>query len=82
MNAIPDSSRPSSTRSGWSSTTITTTSIPVFRRCSSLSWTVRREIVKNYDVDGIHLDDYFYPGTDFADEATYERYGQDFEQDR
>ena len=36
------------------------------------------EIVKNYDVDGIHLDDYFYPGTDFADEATYERYGQDF----
>ena len=36
------------------------------------------EIVKNYDVDGIHLDDYFYPGTDFADEATYKRYGQDF----
>ena len=29
-------------------------------------------------MDGIHLDDYFYPGTDFADEATYERYGQDF----
>ena len=24
------------------------------------------EIVKNYDVDGIHLDDYFYPGTDFV----------------
>lgn len=23
-----------------------------------------REIVKNYDVDGIHIDDYFYPSTD------------------
>lgn len=36
------------------------------------------EIVQNYDVDGIHLDDYFYPGTDFADEATFARYGKDF----
>lgn len=36
------------------------------------------EIVKNYDVDGIHLDDYFYPGTDFDDSSTYARYGQDF----
>ena len=24
------------------------------------------EIARNYDVDGIHLDDYFYPGTDFS----------------
>ena len=37
------------------------------------------EIVQNYDVDGIHLDDYFYPGTDFADEATFARYGKDFD---
>ena len=37
------------------------------------------EIVKNYDVDGIHLDDYFYPGTDFADAETYARYGSDFD---
>lgn len=36
------------------------------------------EIVKNYDVDGIHLDDYFYPGTDFDDSATFARYGSDF----
>lgn len=36
------------------------------------------EIVKNYDVDGIHLDDYFYPGTDFDDSATFSRYGSDF----
>ena len=33
------------------------------------------EIARNYDVDGIHLDDYFYPGTDFNDDATYARYG-------
>lgn len=29
------------------------------------------EIIENYDVDGIHLDDYFYPGTDFDDSASY-----------
>ncbi|MCL2664734.1 MAG: family 10 glycosylhydrolase [Defluviitaleaceae bacterium] len=33
------------------------------------------EIVKNYKVDGIHLDDYFYPGTDFSDKQTFARYG-------
>ncbi len=37
------------------------------------------EIVRKYDVDGIHLDDYFYPGTDFADEATFIRYGENFD---
>ncbi len=33
------------------------------------------EIVKNYDVDGIHIDDYFYPGGDFADGEAYAKYG-------
>ncbi len=33
------------------------------------------EIVRNYEVDGIHLDDYFYPGDDFDDSASYARYG-------
>lgn len=37
------------------------------------------EIVRKYDVDGIHLDDYFYPGTDFADESSYLRYGGGFD---
>jgi uncharacterized lipoprotein YddW (UPF0748 family) len=32
------------------------------------------EIIQNYNVDGIHFDDYFYPGTDFNDKATYEKY--------
>ena len=34
------------------------------------------EILQNYDVDGIHLDDYFYPGSDFDDAANYEKYNQ------
>lgn len=36
------------------------------------------EIVKNYDVDGIHMDDYFYPGTGFNDADTYAKYGSGF----
>lgn len=42
------------------------------------------EIVKNYDVDGVHLDDYFYPypnqGEKIAnfDEAEYEKYGKQY----
>lgn len=42
-----------------------------------------REIVENYDVDGIHFDDYFYPSGSkstsnpyvFDDRAAYEQYG-------
>jgi len=37
------------------------------------------DIVRRYDVDGLHIDDYFYPypkgGADFPDGATWERYG-------
>lgn len=36
------------------------------------------EIVKNYDVNGLHMDDYFYPGTDFNDKDTYAKYGKQF----
>lgn len=36
------------------------------------------EIVNNYDVDGIHLDDYFYPGTGFDDSVTFAKYGSGF----
>lgn len=35
-----------------------------------------KEIVENYDVDGIHFDDYFYPGSDFDDSASYSKYGK------
>ena len=33
------------------------------------------EIVRNYDVDGIQFDDYFYPGNDVNDADAYSRYG-------
>ena len=33
------------------------------------------EIVKNYNIDGIHLDDYFYPGSTFNDSGSYAKYG-------
>ncbi len=29
------------------------------------------EIIENYDIDGIHFDDYFYPGRDFNDDRSY-----------
>lgn len=40
------------------------------------------DAVARYDIDGVHLDDYFYPypaaGQDFADDATYAQYGKGF----
>jgi len=36
------------------------------------------EIVKNYAVDGLHMDDYFYPVGDFDDEGTYAYYKQEY----
>lgn len=40
---------------------------------------VVRDIVSRYDVDGIHIDDYFYPypvaGREIPDQGTYAKYG-------
>ncbi len=36
------------------------------------------ELVTRYGVDGVHFDDYFYPGKDFSDAATYSKYGKGF----
>lgn len=36
------------------------------------------ELARNYDIDGIHLDDYFYPGSDFDDAAAFAQYGGRF----
>ncbi|MFI3250462.1 MAG: family 10 glycosylhydrolase [Eubacteriales bacterium] len=33
------------------------------------------EILVNYEVDGIHFDDYFYPSNTFDDASSYEKYG-------
>lgn len=42
---------------------------------------VINEVVKNYDIDAVHFDDYFYPysnGKDFPDKTTYEEYGEQY----
>lgn len=40
------------------------------------------EVVRNYDIDAIHFDDYFYPypvsGVDFPDDQAYRTYGSAF----
>jgi uncharacterized lipoprotein YddW (UPF0748 family) len=40
---------------------------------------VMLDVVKRYDIDGVHIDDYFYPypagGADFPDGASWQRYG-------
>lgn len=36
------------------------------------------ELITRYGVDGIHFDDYFYPGKDFNDTATFTQYGKGF----
>ena len=42
------------------------------------SLAVIRDVVHRYDIDGVHIDDYFYPypegGKDFPDDPSYERY--------
>ncbi|MGN1385416.1 MAG: family 10 glycosylhydrolase, partial [Bacillus sp. (in: firmicutes)] len=43
---------------------------------------VVKELVTNYDIDAIHMDDYFYPykiaNTEFPDQATFKQYGSSF----
>ena len=43
---------------------------------------VVKEITENYDIDGIHMDDYFYPypikDTPFPDSLEYEQYGEPY----
>ena len=36
------------------------------------------EIVENYDVDGLHMDDYFYPEDEFNDDSTYSFYKEKY----
>lgn len=38
---------------------------------------VAMDIVRNYDLDGIHFDFIRYPGPDYPDMETYRRYGKD-----
>lgn len=36
------------------------------------------ELVKKYDIDGVHYDDYFYPAKDFPDNQTFKTYGAEY----
>ncbi len=46
---------------------------------------VMTDVARRYDVDGIHLDDYFYPypekDLEFPDDATYQQYGAGMSRD-
>lgn len=46
---------------------------------------VVKDILTRYDVDGIHMDDYFYPyriaGKEFPDNAAYRKYGNKLDKD-
>lgn len=48
---------------------------PAFKECRDYICDVVKDIVERYDVDGLHIDDYFYPypvaGVEIPDEAQY-----------
>lgn len=52
---------------------------PGVPECRDYICNVVKDVVTRYDVDAIHLDDYFYPypikGLKFPDDATFKRYG-------
>lgn len=43
------------------------------------------DVVNRYDIDGVHLDDYFYPyrvaGLEFGDKKSYQKFGQGMNKD-
>ncbi len=51
---------------------------PGAKAVQELSYKVILDVVQRYDVDGVHLDDYFYPypvaGKPFPDDKTYQAY--------
>ncbi len=55
---------------------------PADPRTREHSLAVILDVVRRYDVDGVHLDDYFYPypdyhnGRDFPDDANWQKYQQ------
>ncbi len=55
---------------------------PGLPQVRALTEDVILEVVRRYDIDAVHFDDYFYPypvaGQAFGDEATFETYGGDF----
>ena len=58
---------------------------PANKQAQKFVVNVIRDIVKRYDVDAIHMDDYFYPyriaGKEFPDEASYRNSGTPLSKD-
>ena len=58
---------------------------PANKQAQKFVVNVIRDIVKRYDVDAIHMDDYFYPyriaGKEFPDEAAYQKSGTTLSKD-
>lgn len=52
---------------------------PALKENRDFICTIAKDIITRYDVDGLHIDDYFYPypakGQEFADEADFRRSG-------
>ena len=55
---------------------------PALPECREYILQILTDIITRYDVDALHMDDYFYPypanGLDFPDEADYQRLGGGF----
>jgi uncharacterized lipoprotein YddW (UPF0748 family) len=55
---------------------------PALPDCRNFIATIVKDIITRYDVDAIHMDDYFYPypvaGKEFADDESFARYGGGF----
>ncbi len=55
---------------------------PAFQECRDHIVKVASDIVSRYDVDGFHMDDYFYPypsgSLEFPDQTEYEKWGSGF----
>jgi uncharacterized lipoprotein YddW (UPF0748 family) len=53
---------------------------PGDQKIQDLTYNVIMDVVRRYDVDGVHIDDYFYPypisGQAFPDQTTYDAYRQ------
>ncbi|MBC7650125.1 MAG: family 10 glycosylhydrolase, partial [Deinococcales bacterium] len=58
---------------------------PGLQQVRNLVSTIVKDLVTRYDLDGIHMDDYFYPyriaGKEFPDQKTYEQSGTKLSKD-
>ena len=51
---------------------------PALPQTRDFTCKVAADIVRRYDVDGIHMDDYFYPDNNFEDSLSFVRYNRGY----